>query len=256
MGVSDIGRIAAFERRFEQAQATDVVDLGWGFGLLQRKFPLSEYHNRIVVTSASPPADVLSAAEELLGDAGLRHRYVSVGDGVNDALVPTLVAAGYEDQEVVTMIYAGPTIEFGAHVVASVSLETLRPSLIRNWHAEIPDATDELLRQLADRTALYSLGAELTLLAVYEGNEIAAHVELYVDRAGSVAQIENLVTHEQYRNRGYGDSLVRNALWRAGETGSELCVISADLDDWPRQWYQRLGYVDASRTHHFVRRDA
>jgi GNAT superfamily N-acetyltransferase len=256
MDDSDIERIEAFQRRFDRAQATDIVELAWGFALFQRKFPLSEYHNRIVVTSAAPPADVLAAADELLGGAGLGHRYISMGDGVDDALVPTLVAAGYEHQVVVTMIYSGPPIEPGAHTVSSVSLETLRPSIIRNWQAEIPDATDELLRQLADRTALYSLGAELTLLAVYEGNEIAAHIELYVDRAGGVAQIENLVTHEQFRNRGYGDSLVRDALRRAGEAESELCTISADLDDWPRQWYQRVGFVDTSSTHHFVRRKA
>jgi GNAT superfamily N-acetyltransferase len=235
MGVSNIGRIAAFERRFHRAQATDVVDLGWGFALLQRNFPLSEYHNRIVVTSAAPPADVLAAADEVLGGAGLRHRYISVGHGVDDALVPTLVAAGYEHQIVVTMIYSELTMEPGVHAVVPVSLDTLRPSIVRNWKAEIPDATEELLHQLADRTALYSLGAELTLLAVYDGAEIAAHVEMYIGFTGGVAQIESLVTHEPFRNRGYGDSLVRDALRRASAAGSELRFLSADLDDWPRQ---------------------
>jgi ribosomal protein S18 acetylase RimI-like enzyme len=252
---SDIERIAAFERRFHRAQATDVVTLEWGFALLQEKFPLSEYHNRIVVTSAASPAEVLAAAEELLGEAGLGHRYVSVDDGVDDALVPTLVAAGYEHQVVVAMIYSGATIEPGAHAVQSVSLETLRPSIIRNWQAEIPDASDELLGQLADRTALYSLGSELMLLAVYEGNEIAAHVELYIDRTDGTAQIENLVTHEQFRHRGYGNSLIRDAVRRAGKAGSELRFLTADLEDWPRHWYERLGFVDAIRTHHFVRRN-
>jgi ribosomal protein S18 acetylase RimI-like enzyme len=255
MDDSDIERIAAFEGRFHRAQATDVVDLEWGFALLQRNFPLSEYHNRIVVTSAAPAADVLAAADELLGGAGLGHRYVSMGDGVNDALVPTLVAAGYEHQVVATMIYSGSTIEPGAHAVASVSLETLRPSIIRNWQAEIPDATGELLQQLADRTALHSLGAELTLLAVYDGDEIAAHVETYIDRTGGVAQIESLVTHEPFRNRGYGNSLIRDALRRASEAGSELRFLTADLDNWPRHWYQRLGFDDAIHTHHCVRRD-
>jgi hypothetical protein len=142
MDDSDIERIEAFQQRFDQAQATDVVDFGWGFALLQTNFPLSEYHDRIVVTSAAPPPDVLVAADELLAGAGLRHRYVSVVDGVNDVLVPTLVSAGYEHQVVVTMIYSKPTIEPGAHVVASVLLDTLRPSIIRNWQAEIPDASE------------------------------------------------------------------------------------------------------------------
>ena len=44
MRVSDIERITAFENRFAQAQATDVVDLSWGFAVLQKEFQLSEYH--------------------------------------------------------------------------------------------------------------------------------------------------------------------------------------------------------------------
>jgi hypothetical protein len=36
------------------------------------------------------------------------------------------------------------------------------------------DATDDHLGQLADRMALYARGAELTRLAVYDGDEIVA----------------------------------------------------------------------------------
>lgn len=66
--------------RFAQAQVTEVVDLSWGFAVLQREFPLSLYHNRIAVTSAASAADILATAEEVLGEAGVRRRYVSVDD--------------------------------------------------------------------------------------------------------------------------------------------------------------------------------
>jgi hypothetical protein len=49
--LSDVERITAFEHHFAQAQATDLVNLSWGFALLQADFPYSHYHNRIVVTS-------------------------------------------------------------------------------------------------------------------------------------------------------------------------------------------------------------
>jgi hypothetical protein len=116
--VSDNERITAFDHRFARAQATDVVDLPWGFAVLHEEFPLSQYHNRIAVTSAVPAADVLAAAEVVLGGAGL----------------------------------------------------------------------------------------------------------------------------------------IRDALRRGRQAGSELSFLTADLDDWPHQWYQRIGYVDAGRTHHFSRR--
>ncbi len=253
--MSDIGRITAFEHRFAQAQATDVIDLGWGFAVVQTEFPLSQYHNRIVVTSAAPAADVLAAAEEVLGTAAVRHRYVSVADdALGLALRADLVAAGYEHETIVTMIYSGAEVGPATQVVSAVSLDTLRPAIIRDWRIMLPDATDEQLGQLADRTALYPRGAELTLLAVYDGDEIAAHATLYVDRVGRIAQFENLVTHEDFRGRGYGGALIRDALRRGRQAGCELSFLTAGLNNWPHEWYQRLGYVDTGRTHHFNRR--
>jgi GNAT superfamily N-acetyltransferase len=256
VGVSDVERIAAFENRFARAQATEVVGLSWGFAVLQREFPLSEYHNRIAVTSAASAADVLAAGEEVLGGAGLRHRYVSVDDdALGQGLSADFVAAGYEHETIVTMIYSGPELGPAAHEVRAVSLDTLRPAIIRDWRVTIPDATDDHLGQLADRTALYARGAELTRLAVYDGDEIAAHADLYVDRVDRIAQFENLVTHKDFRGRGYGDALIRDALRRGREAGGELSFLTAGLSDWPHDWYQRLGYVDAGRTHHFIHRE-
>lgn len=254
VGSSDIERVTAFENRFAKAQASEVVDLSWGYAVLQREFPLSQWHNRIVVAAAVPGAEVLAAADAVLGGAGLRHRYVSFDEALGESLCADFVAAGYEHEIITTMIYAGPEVEPATHEVTAVSLDALRPAIIRDWRVSLPDATDEELRQLADRTALQSRGAELTLLAVYDGDEIAAHADLYVDRADRITQFENLVTHEDFRRRGYGGALVRDALRRAAAAGGELSFLTAGLDEWPRGWYQRLGYVDAGRTHHFSRR--
>jgi GNAT superfamily N-acetyltransferase len=254
VSVSGIERITAFEHRFAQAQATEVVNLDWGFAVLQTEFPLSQYHNRIVVTSAAPADDILAAAEEVLGGAGVRHRYVSVDiDALGGALNAEFVAAGYEHAPIVTMIHSGGDVELAACEVGTVSLDTLRPALIRDWRILAPDASDEQLGQLADRVVLYSRGAELTLLAVYDGDEIAAHATLYVDRVEHIAQFENLVTHVDFRGRGYGDALIRDALRRGRDAGSELSFLTTDRDNWSHDWYQRLGYVDAGRTHHYSR---
>jgi ribosomal protein S18 acetylase RimI-like enzyme len=254
--VSNIERITAFDNRFARAQATDVVDLSWGFAVLQADFPHSHYHNRIAVTSAASAVDVLAAAEDVLGGAHLRHRYVSVdNDELGQALRADFEAAGYAHQTIVTMIYSGPEVEPAAHEVREVSLDVLRPAIIRDWRITLPDATDDQLSQLADRTALYARGAELTLLAVCEGDKIAAHADLYIDHVDRIAQFENLVTHRDFRRRGYGDALIRDALRRGQQAGCELSCLTAGLNDWPYRWYQRRGYVDAGRTHHFSRRE-
>lgn len=162
---SDVERIAAFEQRFAEAQATDVVDLPWGFALLQRGFPDSYSHNRIVVTSAASAVEILSATDELLSRAGVRHRYVSVADdALGQDLILQFVDAGFEHEPLVTMIHSGREVEPPTHPVLPMSLHMLRPAIIRDWRVELPDATDGVLSQLAERTALYSRGADVTLL--------------------------------------------------------------------------------------------
>lgn len=246
--------MTAFDHRFAKAQATNVIDLDWGFALLQRDFPLSYYHNRIVVTSAWPAAEILSTADSVLGEIGLRHRYVSVDDdSLGQQFTAAFLAAGYEHGPIVSMAYCGAAVETHRHDVVAVSLETLRPAIIRQWQGELPTATDDELAQLADRVTLYSRGADLTLLAVYDGDEIAAHADLYIDRSARVAQFENLVTHEHYRGRGYGTALVHGALHRSEKAGCDLAFLTADRDDWPIEWYRRLGFADVGQTHHFSR---
>ncbi len=248
-------RFTAFDNRFLRAQATDIVDFSWGYAVLQQDFPLSEYHNRIVVSSAAPAAEVLATTDEILGGARLRHRFVSADGEAGAALSAHFVAAGYEHETIATMVFSGPELEPAAHEVHAASLVTLRPAIIRDWRDQLPDATEEHLCQLADRTALYERGAEVTRLAVYDGDDIAAHADLFVDPVDRIAQFEHLETHPDFRGRGYADALIRDARRRGREAGSELSFLTADLNDWPHEWYQRLGYVDAGRIHLFSRRD-
>jgi GNAT superfamily N-acetyltransferase len=249
----NIDQITDFEHRFARAQATHVVELPWGFALLQRDFPLSHNHNRIVVTARANAEEVLTAADDVLGGAGLAHRYVTVDDALGASLALEFAAAGYNHDVIATMVHSGNPAEPGAQPVYAVSPETVRPALIRDWRLLLPDVTDEHLGQLADRVTLCARGADLTVLVAYDGDEIAAHAELYVDRAASLAQFDSLVTHPDFRGRGHGAALVRAALRRASKVGCTLSFLTADARDWPYGWYQRLGYTDVSRSHHFSR---
>jgi GNAT superfamily N-acetyltransferase len=193
-------------------------------------------------------------ADEVLGGAGRQHRYVSiVDDALGQALRADFEAAGYEHETIAALIYTRPRSESAAQVVRSVSLDELRPAIMRDWRVSLPEATEEELRQLADRTSLYARAAELTLLAVFDGGVIASHASLCIDRVEGIAQFENLVTHGDFKGRGFGGALVHGALERAQQAGCELSFLTADVNDWPYRWYQRLGYEDAGRTHHFSR---
>ncbi|MFT7474717.1 MAG: GNAT superfamily N-acetyltransferase [Verrucomicrobiales bacterium] len=254
MSASEVERIIGFEHRFARAQATTNLDLSYGFAVLQADFPNSHYHNRLVVTSPASPADILAATEEILRNAGSKHRYVTIDDdALGDASSSDFVAAGYEHETIATMIHRGPEPTPPRHDVQAVSLDTLRPALLRDWRIELPSASADEIDQLAGRTALYSHGADVTLLAVFDRDEIVARAELYVDHVERIAQFENLFTHPDFRGRGYGDSLLREALRRGRQAGCELSCLTADLGDWPVEWYSRFGYEEICRSHHFDR---
>jgi GNAT superfamily N-acetyltransferase len=248
----ELERIRAFDDRFARVQATDVVELPWGYAVLQRDFPLSRYHNRVVVTGETSAREMLEAADRIL--AAFAHRYVSVDDdALGEAVRADFATAGYAHETIATMLHSGAPVPAPAHDVRTVSLDEARPAIIRDWRAALPEATDEQLAQLADRQALGARAAEQVLLAVYEDGEIAAHAELTVDRSARVAQFEGLVTDTERRGHGYGRSLVFDALRRSRAAGCDVAFLTADLADWPLEWYRRLGYVEVARVHHFSR---
>jgi GNAT superfamily N-acetyltransferase len=254
MSSNQLDRITAFLHHFTRAQASDIIELEWGFVHLQSEFPQSYSHNQLVVTDTVSATHAIATADQILGDAGLAHRYVSFDlETAGEAAISDFVEAGYEHEPLVTMIHDGRDLGEPAHAVRAVTHEVLRPALVRDWRVDLPDATDEAIDQLADRTKLYARGAEVAFLAVFDGDQIAARAELYLDRTNAVAQFESLVTHPDFRGRGYAGALVRDALRRSISAGCELSFLVADAADWPRDWYARLGYNAVSTTHDFIR---
>jgi ribosomal protein S18 acetylase RimI-like enzyme len=59
---------------------------------------------------------------------------------------------------------------------------------------------------------------------------------------GATAMIDFVGTDPEHRGRGHGDALIAAAFAIAGDAGCDLIVLDADIDDWPRRWYGRLGF--------------
>jgi len=250
----DLAQIATFEEHFAKAQASSVVELPWGYGHFQRDFPQCHSHNRVVVSSAASSESVLAAADELFTDAGLTYRNVTVvDDALGRNLTPEFNRAGFERETLVLMTSTNRTVDAPSHTVDAVSYHYMRDAVMLDWRVDLPNASADVHGQLADRMSLYSRGAEVTFLVTHEASEIAARVELYVDRAHGIAQIESLQTHHDYRGCGHARALVCEARRRAWEAGCAFSFLVADVDDWPHEWYARLGYMAAHRSHNFIR---
>ncbi|MEU3648062.1 hypothetical protein AB0E59_32090 [Lentzea sp. NPDC034063] len=73
----------------------------------------------------------------MLGGAELAHRYVAVDDdALGMSLAPELTAADYRHDVVATMVHSGDPAEAVSQPVCAVSLEMVRPALIRDWRRD------------------------------------------------------------------------------------------------------------------------
>jgi ribosomal protein S18 acetylase RimI-like enzyme len=69
---------------------------------------------------------------------------------------------------------------------------------------------------------------------------------------GDVAQVEDVYTAPEARNRGHARALVSHAMRLAVEEGHRTVFLVADDDDTPKELYERLGFAPRSRARRFT----
>jgi GNAT superfamily N-acetyltransferase len=248
-----------FLRDVERRQAEQVIDLPGGFAVLSPRYAASHDHNRLCLRSEIAAEDALRLADDVLGGAGLEHRLVVVDDdALGTAFAGPFQRAGYtHDIELVMVGRGAParTTPRRSVPVEAVAADALHDMDLRAWRAALPDAPPDVLGQLVDRRRTRTLAAEtVVFLAVRDPEgQVVARADLYLDATRGVAQIEDVMTDERHRNRGYAQALLDEATRCAGDAGCPTRFLFAAADDWPRILYGRLGYTVIGCRHLFAR---
>ncbi|MFF8912961.1 GNAT family N-acetyltransferase [Streptomyces sp. NPDC015032] len=252
MPTPELQRINSFLSAFARRQAAHVVDLPGGFAAYDDAFAHSRANNQVVIDTAVDSEALPAIAEEALGH--LPHRLISVlDDEVGRACAEPLIRAAYTHSTYLVMLHTGPVPSGGP--AEEMDLDALRIPLTRRWRGFLPDADDEVLRDLVDRRQARRRGADVVhfLGARTEEGEVASWGDLYLDPATGTAQIEDLVTSEAHLGRGYADAVLTTALRLAAEKDCRIRFLTADAADWPRHWYERRGFSAIGRFHCFER---
>ncbi|MFE5809174.1 MULTISPECIES: GNAT family N-acetyltransferase [unclassified Streptomyces] len=248
----ELQRVRAFLSDFARRQAERTTVLPGGFAVYDDTFAQSHSNNQVVIDAAVDPEALPGIAEEALGH--LQHRLVSVlDDEAGTACAEPMVRAGYTHSAYLVMLHTGPVPDGGP--AQEVDLDALRAPLTRRWRGFLPDADDEVLRQLVDRREARRRGADVVRFigARTEAGEVASWADLYVDRATRTAQIEDLITSEAHLGRGHADAVLARALSLAAAHDCDFRFLTADALDWPRHWYERRGFAVIGHTHCFER---
>jgi GNAT superfamily N-acetyltransferase len=224
----------------------------FGTVLLTPELPL-RHDSNLVYADALPQeataADLAAETDRVLGAAGLGHRLATVPDPDGGRLADGFRALGWQVQRHLVMAQRRPPERTAATAaVVEVDEPRLRPvreAITRTY----PWGSPEVARQLAAAKRL--IRGEVRFFAVEVDGEIAACTDLYLsDRDG---QIEDVVTLEPHRGRGYAGAVVLRAAEEARRAGADLVFLVADDEDWPKELYRRLGFDDVGLYWKFLR---
>ena len=240
-GVNDL---RAWLNETDRLRAERVVELDSGFAVLDDTFANAHSLNKLVVTRRTSATQVAADADLALDH--LPHRLVDVLD---PELVPG-APPGWTRHDGLLMTTNGPGV--GSSAVLALTLQERQEVATADWQRDEPHQHPDVWRQLGQRVQTVTRAATPTFLAVRRvDGRVVARADLYL-RDG-VAQVEEVLTDPGHRGRGHASALVRHAVHAARRQGAQTVFLLADADDWPRQLYGRLGFVDGGRTAQLTR---
>lgn len=240
------GRVCGWYATTTALRVAEARSLGPGaWSLRTPEWERSFAHNGLLLTGDPGPDATPALAEQAC--AGLSHRHVSAYCRLSPATLDSLAANGYQVQPEVLMsreVAAGPLPAPVGIEVLPVAADDPRVQQLqaRFWHEEwLPDADETTVGELVGRRSELDRAGSVTSLIVLDGAAAVASIDVCVRE--DVAELDALATLPDHRGRGLATALFARGVELAAQAGTELVVLTALAQDWPRQWYARLGFA-------------
>jgi ribosomal protein S18 acetylase RimI-like enzyme len=236
-----------FQRAFDFMTSADMAGsrtepFRFGTAVFTPERPLRYDSNYLLVETV--PHDVTAVelaaeADRVQGPAGLPHRLLFFRDArLAERFAPKLAESGWRFERHVLMAHRRPPErDTDTSIVTEVTADVIQAARERQIRS-YPWGTAEVARQLLD--AKMHIPVETRFFAVLVDGDVASYTDLY--REGAVAQVEDVATVPEHRERGYASAVVLRAVEEARAAGAELVFLVADAEDWPKELYRRLGF--------------
>jgi ribosomal protein S18 acetylase RimI-like enzyme len=225
-----VERMRALEHRVHEAAATRREEFAGGVAYFDDELPVVYDANFVRLDRDCPgPAGEIDRLQ-----AGLGHRKVLVEDeSLLERVGPALRARGLAQRGLVVLAREpGGMLDPDVRELPFEELMPVRRQAVaeRQPLAE-PGVVEQLARHGERRGGRW-------LVAFGSGRAAA---QLVVFSHGGLAQIEDVVTLEDYRGRGLAKRLIGHALELVAPD-HDTVFLAADADDWPVDFYRRLGF--------------
>ena len=208
-----------------------------GTAIYDDKVALRLDSNLLRVEQDAEPEEVLAEAKRLE-----RRMVVFRSTEVGERLAPFFAERGWLVRRHLLMAQLRePERSADLAIVKEVAEEELRPARQRVVANE-PWGKPEVMAQLFAAKHLIGERARSRFFSVKVDGEVASYSDLYQD--GADAQVEDVGTLPEHRARGYATAIVLAAIEAARADGAEFVFLVADLDDWPKELYRKLGFEE------------
>jgi ribosomal protein S18 acetylase RimI-like enzyme len=206
-----------------------------GTAIFDDRVPRRLDSNLLRVEREADPKTVRAEAERL----GRRMIHVSDPE-LGERLVPYFQEQGWLVRRHVLMAQLRePEREADLSLVTEVEEPDLRAARHQVVTGQ-PWAAPEVMAQLFAGKELIGQRVRARYFAMVLDGKVVSYTDLYQD--GTEAQIEDVGTLHEYRQRGYASAVVLAAIEATRADGAEFVFLVADLEDWPKELYRRLGF--------------
>ncbi|MDQ3876093.1 MAG: GNAT family N-acetyltransferase [Actinomycetota bacterium] len=245
----DLERAWDFMRRGDIA-GSRVEPFAHGTAIFTPELPLRHDSNYLLVEREAAADELASDADRLQGGERLAHRAIVVpDDALGERLAPRFDELGWKVGRFVVMAHRRePERASDLGLVREVGEAALRGARERAILAQ-PWGSREVAAQLL--AAKRRIPLETRFFAVLVEGDVASGADLYSD--GETAQVEDVWTDPEHRNRGYASAVVLKAVEEARKRGASFVFLVCDAEDWPQDLYRRLGFDEIGRYYKFFR---
>ena len=243
-------RVACFDRSVAERRAAVVVPLSHGVGVVDPRVRHSYEHNTLWFDGPLDAATVCADAERVLG--GFAHRRA-----VFDTPPPADLDWEIDELRLLVRDPHGASVPTPSPDVVTATHDGVTRLWDHMWRLQLPDASDEVIEHLVRRERIIDAHVVVIDFVVPASEPTGvplAGAQLRID--GATAAIEAVLTVPEARGRGLARAVVDAAIVRAFEFGCDVVFLAAFADDWPRRWYERLGFVDVGARWEATRRSS
>lgn len=201
-------------------------------------------------------SDIVREANRLMGARRLVHRQVTTySQDLGERLTSGFIKADWKaERHVVMALMSESDRMVDADEVREVEEAEVWPSREKFLRSYEWCRDDETASQMHGAYRVWMRAGDGRDLAIFRDGTAASFAMVWND--GRVAQIEDVATLEGYRRQGLSRRVMTRAVELVRSEGYETTFLIADEEDWPKDFYESLGFVTVGHHFTFVKRRA